>query len=285
MPTALGFTGQRLDANVGLLYYRARYYDPGLGRFIQPDTTVPDPGNPQNLNPYGYVLNNPLKHVDPSGQCIPGENCPGDMGDVYVPPAHYALTKEPKKYVQSQGKGTNDCGPTSVAMGINLALGQPGAFTKDFVTDFMNQPELMIDPFSGAPIGSGPKYRWAFGATLPVQARDAINDLAKEYNLPLHAESKVGTLEDLKSNLQKGYPTLVCVVWDDPTQAHWMVLEGYDEATDTWTFLDPDPNVGIREWTTQEFRKYWDRPYLYVDFFFHNKMVTIVVEGPVPSIE
>ena len=32
------FTGQILDAETGLYYYNARYYDPELGRFIQPDT-------------------------------------------------------------------------------------------------------------------------------------------------------------------------------------------------------------------------------------------------------
>jgi len=41
-----------------------------LGRFIQPDTVVPNPGNPQALNRYSYVLNNPIKYRDPSGHCI-----------------------------------------------------------------------------------------------------------------------------------------------------------------------------------------------------------------------
>jgi len=59
----------------GLYYYGARYYDPTLGRFIQPDTIVPEPGNPQSLNRYSYVNNNPVKYTDPSGYCIPDE-CP-----------------------------------------------------------------------------------------------------------------------------------------------------------------------------------------------------------------
>ncbi|MFP4345125.1 MAG: RHS repeat-associated core domain-containing protein, partial [Anaerolineales bacterium] len=45
----------------------ARYYDPALGRFISADTIVPDPANPQSLNRYAYVYNNPLKYTDPSG--------------------------------------------------------------------------------------------------------------------------------------------------------------------------------------------------------------------------
>ena len=60
------FTGQRLDGT-GLYFYNARYYDPEIGRFISPDTIVPNPANPQSLNRYSYCLNNPLKYVDPSG--------------------------------------------------------------------------------------------------------------------------------------------------------------------------------------------------------------------------
>ncbi|WP_343411345.1 RHS repeat-associated core domain-containing protein [Candidatus Amarolinea dominans] len=37
-----------------------RYYDPSLGRFASADTLIPNPGNPQSLNRYSYVLNNPL---------------------------------------------------------------------------------------------------------------------------------------------------------------------------------------------------------------------------------
>jgi len=38
-----------------------------LGRFLSPDTVVPGFANPQNLNRFGYVLNNPVRYVDPSG--------------------------------------------------------------------------------------------------------------------------------------------------------------------------------------------------------------------------
>jgi hypothetical protein len=40
-----------------------------LGRFLQPDPIVPEPGNPQALNRYAYVYNNPLRYTDPSGHC------------------------------------------------------------------------------------------------------------------------------------------------------------------------------------------------------------------------
>ncbi|MGC8787728.1 MAG: N-acetylmuramoyl-L-alanine amidase, partial [Anaerolineae bacterium] len=50
-----------------LYFYNARWYDPALGRFAQPDTIVPGPGDPQSLNRYAYVHNNPLRFSDPTG--------------------------------------------------------------------------------------------------------------------------------------------------------------------------------------------------------------------------
>ena len=66
LATDYGFTGQRREG-FGLMDYNARFYDPYLNRFISPDTIVPDPANPQSFNRYSYVLNNPLRYVDPSG--------------------------------------------------------------------------------------------------------------------------------------------------------------------------------------------------------------------------
>jgi RHS repeat-associated protein len=53
--------------------YNARYYDPGLGRFVSADTVMPEVGNPQVLNRYSYVLNRPLQGGDPTGHQGPVE--------------------------------------------------------------------------------------------------------------------------------------------------------------------------------------------------------------------
>jgi len=65
--TAYRFTGQRIEDTLDLYYYGARWYDPVVGRFIQPDTVVPNPGNPQSLNRFSYGLNNPARYRDPTG--------------------------------------------------------------------------------------------------------------------------------------------------------------------------------------------------------------------------
>ncbi|MFN8466821.1 MAG: RHS repeat-associated core domain-containing protein [Caldilineaceae bacterium] len=71
--TTKRFTGQYHEQGLpgaeGLSYYNARWYDPQLGRFTSPDTIVPGPANPQNLNRYTYAGNNPVVYDDPSGHC------------------------------------------------------------------------------------------------------------------------------------------------------------------------------------------------------------------------
>ncbi|MHB1295634.1 MAG: RHS repeat-associated core domain-containing protein [Anaerolineae bacterium] len=68
--TAYQFTGQRHEDALGLYFYQSRWYDPHIGRFIQPDTLVPGAGNVEAHNRYSYVLNNPLRYTDPTGHWI-----------------------------------------------------------------------------------------------------------------------------------------------------------------------------------------------------------------------
>ena len=58
------FTGREFDTATGLYYYRARYYDPQLGRFLSPDPREFDAGDG---NLYRYVGNSPLTNTDPRG--------------------------------------------------------------------------------------------------------------------------------------------------------------------------------------------------------------------------
>jgi RHS repeat-associated protein len=60
------FTGKERDAT-GLYYYGARYYDPGIGRFITRDPLAGTFSLPQTLNRYTYCANNPSKYIDPAG--------------------------------------------------------------------------------------------------------------------------------------------------------------------------------------------------------------------------
>jgi RHS repeat-associated protein len=75
---AYKFTGKERDSESGLDNFGACYYSSTLGRFTIPDwaakpTTVPYAsfGNPQTLNLYSYVGNNPTTQGDPDGHCYP----------------------------------------------------------------------------------------------------------------------------------------------------------------------------------------------------------------------
>lgn len=80
------FTGKERDAESNLDYFGARYYANTMGRWMSPDwADDPEPvpyadlENPQSLNLYGYVNNNPLSGTDPDGHAHWGP-CPGDSG-------------------------------------------------------------------------------------------------------------------------------------------------------------------------------------------------------------
>ena len=53
-----------------LINMNGRVYDPILGRMLSPDRFVPDPLSSQGYNRYSYVLNNPLRYTDPSGDIV-----------------------------------------------------------------------------------------------------------------------------------------------------------------------------------------------------------------------
>jgi RHS repeat-associated protein len=60
---AVSFTGHQFDAATGLVYARARYYDPTIGRFLSQDPEWA-------VNPYVYALDAPLEFTDPTGRTV-----------------------------------------------------------------------------------------------------------------------------------------------------------------------------------------------------------------------
>ena len=62
------YAGEYYDDELDMLYLRARYYDPQIGRFISLDAERGSIQNPMDMNRYVYCKNNPIKYVDPSGK-------------------------------------------------------------------------------------------------------------------------------------------------------------------------------------------------------------------------
>jgi RHS repeat-associated protein len=75
-----GYTGREFDSETGLYYYRARYYSPRLGQFLQTDPI----GTQDDVNLYRYVGSDPLNQRDPTGLCK------GDFADSTAEGGYFA---------------------------------------------------------------------------------------------------------------------------------------------------------------------------------------------------
>jgi len=67
VPTRRGFTDHEHLDEVELIHMNGRVYDYNVGRFLSVDPFIQEPGNGQSVNPYSYVMNNPLGFTDPTG--------------------------------------------------------------------------------------------------------------------------------------------------------------------------------------------------------------------------
>jgi RHS repeat-associated protein len=68
-----GYTGEQWDASTGLVFLRARYYQPEVGRFVSRDPVLGYVHAPRSQHPYVYAWNNPVRLIDPSGQQVSAE--------------------------------------------------------------------------------------------------------------------------------------------------------------------------------------------------------------------
>ena len=78
------YSGKERDAESGLDNFEARYYSSNMGRMMSPDPSglyFADPRNPQSLNLYSYVMNNPLRYTDPTGRTCQTNSSDGNTYD------------------------------------------------------------------------------------------------------------------------------------------------------------------------------------------------------------
>ena len=129
-----------------VIYLRARWYNPYLNQFIQPDTIVLDPRTPADWNRYAYVRNNPIRYTDPTGhRCKDGdENFWGYCGDKLPPPNK--VDQFQSSYLQAVGRKYN----------VNLA---PGDFWQYIdVVDFIGEG-YSTSAYGWTPYGTNEFYQ------------------------------------------------------------------------------------------------------------------------------
>ena len=109
------FTGKERDAETGLDYFGARYFSGAQGRFISPDwSPVPMPvpyadlADPQTLNLYTYVRNNPLSSADPDGHADTCKSNPKPCASIRDAVANGQSIDEGKAAYQEAQKGNQE---------------------------------------------------------------------------------------------------------------------------------------------------------------------------------
>ncbi|MEW4426848.1 RHS repeat-associated core domain-containing protein [Paenibacillus pabuli] len=134
VPNVLRYAGEYWDETVGLQYLRARWYDPGMARFIGEDTYEGELNDPLSLNLYSYVSNNPLKYVDPSGHAPIVGDSPYDT----VPPNTvngYTVYVTKKQLTQLGFQNITN----NMMKDLNVTLGTYDITTKERISHFLSQ--------------------------------------------------------------------------------------------------------------------------------------------------
>jgi RHS repeat-associated protein len=180
-----GQAGQRSEAEIGLYFYVARFYDPQLARFRglcaperslregkSADTIIPEPNSIKGYDRYAYVNGNPINYTDPSGHrlCDTADgSCTGGGGGNGIehpePQVIYwgGYTEARLASFQETQTG-NNCALNAISAGFKL-LGSPL-------------------PISGNDLGEitskmGILYRLgSLGGTMPFQQVNVINNIA-----------------------------------------------------------------------------------------------------------
>ena len=138
-PTDYRFTGQMEVASIGLYFFNARWYDAGIGRFIQADNIIPNPYRPASFDRFSYVLNSPLRYIDPSGRhyCDSPLADPEDCEGINKNPL--SLPSTPPEGLLDDGQeayaGLSNLNAIAIANGITMSAQDWLAFV--IVTEFL----------------------------------------------------------------------------------------------------------------------------------------------------
>ena len=245
-----------------------------LGRFIQADSIVPAPGNPQSLNRYAYVYNNPLRYTDPTGfePTRPGASAImlgglEDLGGLYESQGRFR-----------DGRTSNLCGSANVAMAVNLV----SWIEKRQVRVTLAEAQGAVPWHAQAGVGG------IAGATMPRGVRGAFNSLSMERDLGWTATVQShGTLEDIVACLMNDEPMTALLVFNSGS-AHYVTIVGYDPETDRIYYLDPMPSLQDTAATERvqwepwsDFNRNWSRRVIW-NLTTPNTLIVYTRSEPMP---
>jgi RHS repeat-associated protein len=239
LPTDYGYTGQREESALGLMYYVARWYDSGIGHFVQADTIVPGAGNPAAWNRYAYVMYNPVKLVDPSGH------------------NPWYIAGWDDSFIQKQEGNT--CAVVSMAVALSILYGSK--LTQEDV-----QP-LYAHTFAG--LGVIPKEQAAMINLDPGIEATFIQGARADIMQNLNDDNP--TLITLAFDIDEGVGHVMVVIGYDPSIGEFMIFDpAYGDVKPESEIADRYSFTGSG--TQRTFDELWDESNIFIG---DHSMVTV----------
>ncbi|NSW53382.1 MAG: C39 family peptidase [Anaerolineae bacterium] len=274
---------------LGLMYYVARWYDPSLNQFIQPDSLIPQPGNSADWDRYAYVLWNPVRYSDPSGHVleIPNDNIPlidgdpilqeyilntptnrGSASSTFSPDDQYDLLynasyhlRDAENYLMKQG--INECGVAALAMVMNY-MAQNNSFVT--IDDLAAPMTLSLARLPlNIPIW---KFGDTKGATFPwgVAAFYNLYSAYSEQISGIAHFSYNNSIDDVINRLNETRNP-VTVVLNMQESLHYVNVVGYDPYN--IFVMDPADDTEISRYSRTVFNQDFAKP-----FGLHGMMIS-----------
>lgn len=208
------FTSHERDTETGLDYMQARYFRSTHGRFTSADSVAGSIANPQTMNLYAYVANNPLRYTDPTGHML------SDIG-VYQTPnpeVDRRVARAEDQGVKNWVAGQQSSEPNPVAtQSTSLAESEVprchmcfGQIPTTVVVDQMNNPAARVRPVNGTErLTVGVDLRFTFldqdGNPIIGSVMESVEPAVTQAlgSVPLDSQGRAG---DLVSNSFRTVP-------------------------------------------------------------------------------
>ncbi|GAB2972621.1 hypothetical protein GCM10027049_03090 [Mucilaginibacter puniceus] len=153
---------------MGLINMNARLYDPILHRFLAPDDLILNPYSTQDYNRYAYVLNNPLKYIDPSGNAYGPDDDKKKKNDPPPPakPIELPEVRIHETYIPGSGGGGGYSGCCGTGLGNNSSVeATPIPFVRTESYNSMVNSKTHNNANQGGPGPFQVGWEWLTGGT------------------------------------------------------------------------------------------------------------------------
>jgi RHS repeat-associated protein len=171
-------TGKERDTESGNDYFEARYYSSAMGRFMSPDWTAKEEGDdpvpyanledPQSLNLYAYVRNNPLSKADPDGHCAE-DACVVEGGAALVTVAVVGAIALEAGAVAYNNSPEGQRSWSTFSSGVSDSFSSNISSIKNKLSNVFSKKDA---PAADGKANTGPKAATAPGVTAGGQATD-----------------------------------------------------------------------------------------------------------------